>query len=162
MTEQISNEEKRERLYDLLKGNTTAMVTTSSDGKLVSRPMGYQEVERDGILWFFTMKDTEKAHEIESDPRVNVSFSQKGFASLSGTAQIVEDVELKKKYFKPALKAFLDTTPEDPNLILLKVEVDSAEYWETNHKAKTIVEGIKALVSDGQKRETEINQSVDF
>lgn len=162
MTEVISNEEKHERLYDLLKENTTAMVTTLSDNKLVSRPMGYQEVERDGTLWFFTMKDTEKAHEIEVDPRVNVSFSQKGYASLSGTAQIIEDIELKKKYFNPALKAFLDTTPEDPQLILLKVEVDSAEYWETNHKVKTIVEGLKALVSNHQKQETSINQSVDF
>lgn len=162
MTEQISNEEKRGHLYDLLKKNDTAMVTTIAEGKLVSRPMGYQEVERDGDLWFFTLKDTEKAHEIEQDNRVNVSFSQKGYASISGTATIVEDLELKKKYWNKAMEAFLNTNPEDPNLILIKVEAESAEYWETDHKVKTIVEGIKSLVSDGPQKDSNINQSLDL
>ena len=64
MSEQLSNNEKRERLYEIIKKNDTAMMTTLSEGKLVSRPMSYQEAEEDGNLWFITKRDTEKADEL--------------------------------------------------------------------------------------------------
>ncbi|UTH13927.1 pyridoxamine 5'-phosphate oxidase family protein [Macrococcus equipercicus] len=162
MSEQLSHEEKRERLYELIKKNDVAMMTTLSNDKLVSRPMSYQEAEEDGNLWFITMRDTEKADELLADPRVNIAFSKEGYISISGTARLVDDLELKKKYWNKAMDAFLNTTYDDPNVVLIKVEADSAEYWGTDQKAKTFVEGLKRLVSTDRTNDSETNQTLDL
>lgn len=106
MSEQISTEEKRQRLYDLLKKNDIAMLTTISDNKLIARPMAYKHLEDDADLWFFTLKDTDKADEIQKDNRVNVSFSKEGYASISCTIHIVEDDAKKKNYGVSRWKLF--------------------------------------------------------
>jgi general stress protein 26 len=162
MSEQLSNNEKRERLYEIIKKNDTAMMTTLSEGKLVSRPMSYQEAEEDGNLWFITKRDTEKADELLEDNRVNVSFSKEGYVSISGTGQLVDDLELKKKYWNKAMDAFLKTTYDDPNVVLIKVEAESAEYWGTDQTTKTIIQGLKRLVNADNKEDSKMNQTLDL
>ncbi|TDM02288.1 pyridoxamine 5'-phosphate oxidase family protein [Macrococcus carouselicus] len=163
MTEQLSNQEKRQRLYELLEKNDIAMLTTLSGDKLVSRPMGYKHLEQDADLWFFTMKDTEKAEEIKKDNRVNVSFAKEGYASISGTIHIVEDDAKKKEYWSKAMEAFLHTSYDDPNVILLKVEAESAEYWSTDQTAKTVIDGFKRLFQGEDKEKDEsMNDTVEL
>ncbi|ULG74317.1 pyridoxamine 5'-phosphate oxidase family protein [Macrococcus brunensis] len=163
MTEQISNEEKRQRLYDLLEKNDIAMLTTISDNKLVARPMGYKHLEDDADLWFFTLKDTDKADEIQKDNRVNVSFSKEGYASISGTVHIVEDDAKKKELWSKPMEAFLHTSCDDPNVILLKVEAESAEYWSTDQTVKTVIDGFKRLFQGDQKDKDEsMNDTVEL
>ncbi len=54
-----------ERLRDLIKGIKIAMMTTVGDsGTLHSRPMGTQQTESDGDLWFFTGRPSGKTHEL--------------------------------------------------------------------------------------------------
>src|SRR4051794_39454964 len=51
----------------LIKDAKIAMLTTvDSSGALVSRPMGVQDVEYDGDLWFFADAESHKVHEIEA------------------------------------------------------------------------------------------------
>jgi general stress protein 26 len=48
-------EEARAKLGELIKGIRVAQLTTvEDDGSLRSRPMGTQDIEFDGTLWFFT------------------------------------------------------------------------------------------------------------
>ncbi|GGB08616.1 hypothetical protein GCM10007190_15780 [Macrococcus hajekii] len=163
MTEQLSNQEKRQRLHDLLEKNDIAMLTTLSGDKLVSRPMAYKHLEEDADLWFFTMKDTDKAEEIKKDNRANIAFSKEGYASISGTIQIVEDDAKKKEYWSKSMEAFLHTSYEDPNVILLKVEADSAEYWSTDQTTKTVLNGLKTLISGEEKKQDKsLNDTVEL
>ncbi len=68
--------ESIKQLAELIRGVDIAMFTTvSADGKLVSRPLGTQEVEFDGDLWFATAADSPKVAEIAADPRVNVTYA---------------------------------------------------------------------------------------
>ena len=55
------------KVAELIKDARIAMLTTvGADGSLVSRPMGVQDVDFDGDLWFFADDDSHKVHEIEA------------------------------------------------------------------------------------------------
>ncbi|MBN6205863.1 pyridoxamine 5'-phosphate oxidase family protein [Ralstonia pickettii] len=131
-------QEEIETLRELIKGVDTAMLTTLTEEGLISRPMKTQEVEFDGDLWFFTKKETKKYKEILHDQDVNVAYAGKSYVSVRGKAEIVEDLEKKKELWSKAYEKFLQTSYDDPNLILIKVKAEAAEYWETGNFTKKI------------------------
>lgn len=122
------------RLAELIKDVDIAMLTTrKADGSLVSRPLGTQEVEFDGDLWFATGADSEKVAEIAADPRVNVSYASKGkntYVSVAGRASVVRDRAKIDELWSPAMKIFFPGGKDDPNLVLIRVNAESAEYWD--------------------------------
>lgn len=129
-----SHEDDIAKLAELIKGIRFAMLTTvDEDGSLHSRPMTSQDVEFDGSLWFFTRADAPKVSETEQHHKVNVSFSNPDaskFVSASGTAVLVRDRDKIQQYWKPIYKTFFPQGLEDPELALLRVDVESAEYWD--------------------------------
>ena len=130
-----TSEEQIRTLYDLIKDHRIAMLTTRSlDGeRLLSRPLGTQEVEFDGDVWFATGLDSDKAREVQADPRVNVSYASEAknsYVSLSGRASIVTDRAKIEQLWSPAMKVFFPGGKDDPDLCLIRVQVDGAEYWD--------------------------------
>ena len=121
-----------ETLRDQIKDIKIAMLTTvDQDGTLRSRPMGTQDVEFDGDLWFFTKSDSQKVNEIKKDQAVNVSYAgENRYVSVSGSAQVVNDKAKMKEFWSPIYKVWFPDGLEDPTLRLLKVNVKQAEYWD--------------------------------
>ncbi|KRA74160.1 general stress protein [Lysobacter sp. Root667] len=122
------------KLAALIEDVEIAMFTThAADGRLVSRPLGTQQVEFDGDLWFATAADSAKAREIADDPRVNVAYASRGknvYVSVSGTASLVDDRAKIDEIWSPAMKLFFPGGKDDPQLRLIRVAVDTAEYWD--------------------------------
>ena len=151
---QETRQQSIEKLSELIKDVNIAMLTTMDGGVLRSRPMQTQEFELDGDLWFFIGKNTHKADEIERDNRVNVSYaapSDNTYVSVSGAASIVEDKAKIEELWNPILKAWFPEGLDDPNLCLLKVSVEQAEYWDaTSSTIIQIVGFVKALVTGQQ------------
>ncbi len=144
-------QESIEKVNDLIKDVEIAMLTTMDGGILRSRPMQTQEAEFDGDLWFFTSTDTHKTDEIEKDNRVNVSYASPAantYVSVSGTASLVNDKEKIEELWNPILKAWFPKGLDDPTLILLKVSIEQAEYWDSSSSTIVKVVGfVKALVT---------------
>jgi general stress protein 26 len=148
-----------EKVHELIKGIETAMLTTISEEGLVSRPMKTQDVEFDGNLWFLTKKDTDKFHELLRNRQVNVVYAGSSFVSIRGEAELVDSTAKLKEFWNPAYEQLLETTVDDPNLILIKVEAETAEYWDTGNKfqmAKFMFRRMLGKNTEG----TEINQTV--
>lgn len=122
------------KLVELIKDVRIAMLTTTRpDGRLVSRPLGTQEVEFDGDLWFATGADSAKVAEIAANPLVNVSYASTSggtFVSVSGRAEVLDDRAKIEKVWSPAMKLFFPSGKDDPNLRLIRVKADTAEYWD--------------------------------
>lgn len=122
------------RVAELIKDVDIAMLTTvAADGRLVSRPLGTQDVEFDGDLWFATEYDSGKAAEIEANPHVNVAYASPGdntYVSVAGRACLVRDRAKIEAMWSPAMKVFFPEGKDDPNLCLIRVEAESAEYWD--------------------------------
>lgn len=122
------------QLAALIKDVEVAMFTTTGvDGRLYSRPLGTQQVEFDGDLWFATSADSPKVAEIALNPRVNVAYastSRNSYVSVAGTAQIVDDRAKIEELWSPAMKLFFPEGKDDPKLRLIHVHAESAEYWD--------------------------------
>ncbi len=158
------NEKTQEVLVDILKDAKVMMLNTlSKEGKIVTRPMQAQEIEFDGDLWFITRKDTEKYEEIKANPMVNVAVAGDSYASISGKAVFIDDKERKKEFWNKASEKMFDLSYDDPILVLIKVEADTAEYWETGNTTKSIANFFKKVVgNDSVKSGENTNETVDL
>jgi general stress protein 26 len=124
----------REKLASLIKGIHVAMLTTvEASGEFRSRPMGSQGLDDNGRLTFFTSLDSALVSEATARP-VNVSYADTGkntYVSISGHAQLDTNLETIRALWKPEFKAWFNDGVDDPNIGLLHVSVDNAEYWTT-------------------------------
>jgi general stress protein 26 len=160
MSTHTTNQEAVETIKKMIDKIETAMLTTISAEGLVSRPMQTQDIEFDGDPWFLTSKETDKYQELLKNPSVNVAYVDKSYVSIRGTAELVEDIERKKELWSPRYEAYLGTKYEDPKVVLIKVNTEAAEYWETGNTTKSVKQVLKKVV--GKDDENEINKTVDL
>ena len=154
------------KLAGLIRGIDVAMMTTvAEDGALRSRPMATPQAEFDGTLWFFTRADAPKVDEVGRDRRVNVSYASPGdhrYVSVSGTAQLVRDKEKIRELWSPGLKEWFPKGPDDPELALLRVDAEEAEYWDAPSGAMVRVAGFLKAVVTGQQYRPGENEKIDL
>ncbi len=155
------NQNEIETLRELIKGIDIAMLTTATEEGLVSRPMKTQEVEFDGDLWFFTKKDTDKYDEILQDQHVNVAYVGDSYVSVRGRAEIVEDLNKKKELWSKVYNKIMQTSYEDPNVILIKVKVEAAEYWDSGNFIKKVAYYYKRMTGQSSQS-TDINETLEL
>lgn len=82
-------------------------------------------------IFFFIGKDNRMA---KGGPAM-VQFVSKGhdfFACLAGTARIDNDFAMIDKLWNNQVEAWFPGGKSDPNLALLRVDIDDAEMWETD------------------------------
>ena len=123
------------KLRKLLKGARVAMLTTvAPDGALRSRPMAALKQALEGDLWFFTRAAAPKTEEIRDNDHVNVSFADgkdNRYLSVSGRASVVRDAARIEELWSRRLRAWFPDGKKDPDLALLRVRVERAEYWDS-------------------------------
>ena len=81
----------------------------------------------------FTEGDSPKVAEIRRHPKVNVAYASKDantYLSVAGEARINRDPERIDAFWNDAMKAFFPKGKDDPNLVLIEVQVHTAEYWD--------------------------------
>ncbi|KAL9049296.1 MAG: hypothetical protein Q9162_007289 [Coniocarpon cinnabarinum] len=161
--EEPSLQEKIGDLIKFIEDRKFCMMTTriGSNGLLVSRCMALagkhytfvpsfqqlmrwlthelHEQEGNGVdLIFHANTESGKTDDLASDPKINLSFLAPSgeWASLSGEASVETDREKVRKFYSPALKAWIgdlgdgkhDGGPEDPRICVIKVNAVTAQY----------------------------------
>jgi general stress protein 26 len=143
------------RLGELIKDINIAMLTTATeDGTIRSRPMGTQQIDLiDGTLWFFTSSESPKTDEILHQQQVNLAYAsieKQRYVSVSGQAHIVRDRAKTKELWKPAAKIWFPQGVDDPTLVLLRVDVITAEYWDSPSSKMVQLYGMAKLALTGK------------
>lgn len=135
------------KLNELLEEFGVAMLATrTAQGELRARPMALAEVEPDGNLWFLTDRHSAKIDELERDSHVVVTMqSRTQFVSLSGTASPVNDRGRVERLWKLEWQVWFPGGKDDPNLVLLRVDGTTGEYWDNSGTS-----GIKYLFEAGK------------
>ncbi len=140
-----------EKLGELIKDIRIAVVTTvEPDGTLHGRPLAALAYENDGQLWFYTAIDSAKVSEVANDVRASVAFAdtdEDKYVVVSGTADIVNDRQRIHQLWTPFAKPWFPDGPDDPNLALLRVQAERAEYWTSAGKAAYLFGVAKAAVT---------------
>ena len=125
-----------QKLRELVKDIDFCMLTTVDEGgDLHSRPMSSNgDIDADGDIWFFTKASSLKVSEIAKLPKVNVSFADpdnQRYVSVSGMAQLVRDRAKIDELWRPEFKIWFPEGQDDPDIALLRVTLDKAEYWDS-------------------------------
>lgn len=142
-----------QHLRELIRDIKVAMMTTvEEDGSLRSRPMWTHEVKTsEQELYFFTRQHSHKVDELDRDHHVNLAYAEPRrdqYVSLSGRCNLVKDRALMEKLWTPALEAWFPEGLEDPELSLLRVQVEKAEYWDVPSSRMVQLAGlVKARVT---------------
>ncbi len=149
MSKALTHDEKLGKLREIVKAVDIRMLTTvDGRGDLHSRPMSNnRDVEFDGDLWFFTYGSSHKVDEVGRVPKVNASFADVDNqldASLTGRAEVVRARAKIEELWKPHLRAWFPEGVDTPDIALLKVTVERAEYWDGS---QSIVAHAVSLVS---------------
>lgn len=162
----MSEEANIKKLAELIKGIEVAMLTTvAEDGTLRSRPMVTQKAEFDGTLWFFTPAGAPKVGEVGHDRRVNVSYASPDdnrYVSVSGTAELVRDRQKIEELWNPVLKAWFPDGLQDPELALLRVNPERAEYWDSPSSTLVHLVGFVRAVATGKPYRPGENEKLDL
>jgi general stress protein 26 len=107
--------------------------TRGNDGELHARPMSNNgQVEWDGRSWFLAQSDGRLVSELRSDPAaVAADRAEEGFTfvSVSGTATLETDAELKERYWLDELERWFPNGPVDPNVTLIRLHAERAQWW---------------------------------
>ena len=146
-------------LWKLIKDNRFAMLThRHPDGTLHSHPLTTQNrsLAPGDPLYFFVSKATELGQRLRADGTVGVSYADPDkdiYVSVSGQARISADLETKKRLFNALAKAWFPGGAEDPDLELVEVEIQHAEYWNIKESKTTQLFKIAAAAVSGSAPE---------
>lgn len=146
------------KLRELIQDIHIAMMTTvTPDGALRSRPMMTQRVrEEDSELWFFTSDESGKARDIAEEHAVNVSYADPKsdrYVSVTGSANIIHDPDKAEDLWDKKLETWFPKGLKDPRLALMRVRVESAEYWDASSGAMVNAFEAAKASSGGNRRD---------
>ena len=135
-------------LRDIITRSKVGMLTTRDGaGEMRSRPLHTLEADEQGRLWFFVSASSPKVEELRREHgTVCVSYADTGkhdFASVTGHGAILRDREKMQELWSPWVKVWFPQGIDDPDLALLCVQIEKAEYWDAPGSA---VQRIYALV----------------
>ncbi len=156
-----------QKLREMIKDIDFCMLTTvDENNNLHSRPMSLNgEVDQEGNLWFFTSATSHKVFEINRTPKCNASFAQPDdhrYVSISGTAELVRDRQKIEELWKPELKAWFPKGTEDPDLALLRVVIEKAEYWDSPGGAVAQAVSFVSALIKGESADWGENKRIDL
>ena len=141
------------KLAKMIKDIRIAMMTTvEPDGVLKSRPMAtmwHDDKDLGRHLWFFTTIESGKVRSIFHDQHVSISYvdsESERYASLTGRAISVNDKAKMKELWNPLLKAWFPKGLEDPQICLLRVDLESGEIWQSPGKIAKMLDYGEALL----------------
>jgi general stress protein 26 len=154
------NAKNIERAWELMNKIGFAMLVTRDGDKLRARPMSAFLERENNAIYFLTDARRHKDDEIAQHPAINLSFADAGsqkYVSLTGTAVVSNDREKIKQLFTTPAKAWWDSA-EDPNIRILKVTPDDAEFWDSPgtvisyvKMAAAAVTGTRPEIGDNRK-----------
>jgi general stress protein 26 len=141
-----------QKIASLIEDIEVAMLTSDDGGHLRSRPMVAAQDGFSGELFFFTHSSAPKVDEVRADSRVNVSYAdahKQNYVSLSGTASIERDPALVSAHWSESMRTWFPKGSGDPDIAILKVLVDQAEYWDAPSSTMIHLYGYVKAIATG-------------
>ena len=159
----MNNDNARDvdRAWELMDKIGFAMLVTHDGDKMRARPMRAFLERESNAIYFLTDARRNKDEEIARNPGINLSFanaSDQKYVSVTGTAAVSNDRAKIKQLFSTPAKAWWNSA-EDPNIRVLKITPDDAEFWDTPGSVISYVKMATAAVT-GSRPEIGDNRKV--
>jgi len=135
-----------EHVWDLMEQVRFCMLATWNGTHLHARPMGAFVRRDENAIYFLADARRPKEAEIGACPQVCVAFADthgQKYVSVSGTAEVSADRRKIRQLWSIPARIWWDT-PEDPNIRLITIVPENAEYWDS---PGNVVSNIKMAVA---------------
>jgi general stress protein 26 len=127
----------KQKIVEIMKKASDFSFFATSDGDQARvRPVSSM-VEDDMSVWIATSVASRKVQQIKKNPKVSLAFVQQPqgekAATIIGEAEIVEDLEQKKRVWGLASydpSQFWPDGPETKDYCVLKINIKKVEWWE--------------------------------
>jgi general stress protein 26 len=127
----------KQKIVEIMKKASNFSFFATSDGDQPRvRPISSM-VEDDMSVWMATSAASRKVQQIKKNPKVSLAFIQQPqgekAATIIGEAEIVEDMEQKKRVWGLAAydpSQFWPDGPETADYCVLKINIKKVEWWE--------------------------------
>lgn len=131
MTERQAN---LKRLWEMVGDINVCMLASWDGSQMHSRPMYAHREEGTDEIWFYTKLDSGATAETALFDKVNLAFAdaeRKNWVSISGKAVIERDPAKIGSFWSPMVAAWFPQGQNDPDLAMIRIEPDSAQYWDS-------------------------------
>jgi len=130
----------KEKAFEIIKANLMHAYFATCDGdQPVIRSIS-PIIDKDCAIWIATFANSRKVKQIKKNPRICLAFIQQPngdkSATVFGKAEIVNDIEVKKKVWGIAnydLANYFPDGPSSKNFCLLMINIEKIEWrdsWE--------------------------------
>ena len=121
------------RVWRVIERVGICMMTTRFEGGLRARPLESRPDRDENVIWFLTDRRGLKDNEVEAHPEVCLTFlypKEKVYLSVTGRAFVSIDLGKAKELWNEEQQAWWPEGPTDPNVRVMRVELDRAEIWD--------------------------------
>lgn len=167
MKEMTESSAAFQKLREMIKDMDFCMMTTVDENNdLHSRPMSLNgEVDQEGNLWFFTSANSHKVSEVSRTPKCNVSFANPDdhrYVSITGRAELVREKSKIEELWKPEFRAWFPKGTDEPDIALLRLGIEKAEYWDSPSSTVANVVSFVAAIIKGERANPGENKKIDL
>ncbi len=123
--------EIREAMWKAMAASPYVMLGTQTDRQHFEPMYAVLDEDADSEFWFYTKKDNRAA---KGGP-ATVQFVSKGhdlYASLRGTLTPENDPAVIDRYWSKPVEAWYEQGRDDPQLLMLRFDLEDAEIWEAD------------------------------
>lgn len=151
-TQNLSDTEAIKKLKELSEKAKICMFITNLHNPAPenSRPMGLQECDLEGNLWFISDKQSGKNMQIERDNHVQLYFMNNGdseYLSITGDAFIYDDKATIEAKWSSIANAWFNGK-DDPNVSIIRVAPQEVYYWDTKYgKFVTMINFLSVIIA---------------
>lgn len=146
----MAEDNNPERVWDLVEKIAFCMLATSDGKDIRSRPMtAHVERQENAIYFLLDLKDHDK---LEVFSNCCLAFADPGdmnYVSVTGHGRVFDDRAKIEELWSAPYKAFWDG-PEDPNIRVLKVSPQDAQYWDGSGKLVSYAKMLAAAFTDAK------------
>lgn len=144
------------RVWELMEKISICMLTTQDGEQIRSRPMGAYVRREEDAVYFLSDARRHKDDEIRENPNVCLAFADgHNFVSVTGSATVSRDATKIRQLWSTPAKAWWDS-PNDPNIRLLTVRPNDAEFWEGPNQ---VVASIKMMAAAATKTRPQMGEN---
>jgi general stress protein 26 len=162
----VTDADARKKVLDLIKDAKIAMLATRNpDGAMHARPMATQAAEFDGSLWFLTDFKSPKVTEIDADDEVLVTYSdesKQNYVSVSGHGRVLRDQARIDELWSDAFRTWFPKGKDDPAIALIRVDVDTVQYWDSPSSTMIYAFGYLKALATGERPDAGEVKTVRF
>ena len=105
---------------------------------------------------FFTDGASGKIEDLEAEPDVLLTYAdekRQHYVSITGRASTLRDPAKVAELWTEGARVWFPKGPTDPSLALIRVDVDSAEYWDAPSSTMIYIYGYAKAVATGRRPE---------